>query len=78
MLTIHLSHFSRKKEKAHEGMCSRGMFRWLKQLNGLSRLETDQYIKQEERKKLEKLRAEVRCMFRSVLPLWESVFIFDA
>jgi hypothetical protein len=32
------------------------------------RLETDQYIKQEERKKLEKLRAAVRCVFCLVLP----------
>ena len=26
-------------------------------------LETDQYIKREERRKLEKIRAEVRCVF---------------
>jgi len=34
--------------------------------------ETDQYIKKEERKKLEKLRAAVRFSFVSNLSLWDG------
>lgn len=33
-------------------------------------LETDQYIKREERRKLEKLKVEVRCALVASLPPW--------
>jgi hypothetical protein len=40
--------------------------------------ETDQYIKKEERKKLEKLKAAVRFSFVSILPLGMAGFILYA
>jgi len=40
--------------------------------------ETDQYIKKEERKKLEKLRAAVCLSFIPILSLWDSRIYFHA